>query len=156
MTQEVRTARQVGWLPILVCESNFSTDLHSVPGYGLIVEGVSENLLADNDWVPAACTLPTVEQPLRRAEFDALFAEDVTGVEQVSSERLRFELSADPEAAARAAGLAVKETGCCSFFTFDLSISDGRVSMDVSTGTAHAAVLAALRDRAAARVGGGA
>ena len=75
-------------------------------------------------------------------------------MEQVSAEQLRFELRANAEAAARAAGLAVKETGCCSFFTFDLSISDGTVSMTVSTGLAHAAVLAALRDRAAARVGG--
>ena len=113
-----------------------------------------ENLLADDDWVPDACTLPTLEQPLRRAEFDALFAEEVTAVEQVSAERLRFELRANAEVAARAAGLAVKETGCCSFFTFDLSISDGTVAMTVSTGAAHAAVLAALRDRAAARVGG--
>jgi hypothetical protein len=113
-----------------------------------------ESLLGGDDWVPEPCTLPTVEQPLRRAEFDALFAEDVTAVEQVSAERLRLELRAHPEAVARAAGLAVKETGCCSFFTFDLSISDGTVSMSVSTGAAHAAVLTALGDRAAARVGG--
>ncbi len=118
---------------------------------------MTENLLAtDDDWFPIACTLPTVEQPLRRAEFDAFFAEDVTGVEQVSPERLRFELRGRPGAAARAAGLAVKETGCCSFFTFDLSIGDGTVSMTVSTGAAHAPVLAALKDRAAARVGGAA
>ena len=115
-----------------------------------------ENLLADDDWVPEACTLPTVEQPLRRAEFDALFAEDVTNVERVSSERVRLELRAHPEAAARAAGLAMKETGCCSFFAFGLAISDGSVSMTVSTGAAHAEVLTALADRAAARVGGGA
>ena len=108
--------------------------------------------MISDDWVPEACTLPTVEQPLRRAEFDALFAEDVTAVEQVSPEQVRFELRANPEAAARAAGLAVKETGCCSFFTFDFSVSDGAVSMTVSTGAAHAEVLAALRDRAAARV----
>ena len=95
---------------------------------------MSENLLASDDWVPRACTLPTVDQPLRRAEFDALFAQDVASLEQVSPERLRFELRADPDAAARAAALAVKETGCCSFFTFDLSIGDGQVSMTVTTG----------------------
>jgi hypothetical protein len=116
--------------------------------------GVRDNLLADDNWVPEACTLPTVEQPLRRDEFDALFAEDVMAVEQVSARQVRFELRAQPEAAARAAGLAVKETGCCSFFTFDLSIGDGTVAMTVSTGAAHAAVLAALGERAAARVGG--
>src|SRR5689334_17518350 len=111
-----------------------------------------ENLLAD-DWVAEACTLPTVEQPLRRDEFDALFGEDVISVEQVSAERLRLGLRACPDAAARAAGLAVKEAGCCSFFTFGLSIGDGTVAMTVSTSAAHAAVLAALGDRAAARVG---
>jgi hypothetical protein len=115
---------------------------------------MTENLLAGDDWVPAACTLPTVEQPLRRAEFDDLFAEDVTSVDQISPERLRFEVRADAGAAARAAGLAVKEAGCCSFFNFDLSIGDGKVSMTVSTSAPHADVLAALRDRAAARAGG--
>ncbi|MEU9473975.1 hypothetical protein AB0D78_47270 [Streptomyces avermitilis] len=30
-------------------------------------------------WIPASCTLPTTEQPLRVAEFDALFAERLTG-----------------------------------------------------------------------------
>ena len=110
-----------------------------------------ENLLVTDDWVPDACTLPTVEQPLRRAEFDALFAEDVTSIEHVSAERLRLELRPDPEAAARAAGLAVRETGCCSFFTFELAITDGQIAMEVSTGPAHAEVLAALRERASAQ-----
>jgi hypothetical protein len=114
---------------------------------------MTENLLGDDNWVPQACTLPTVEQPLRRDEFDALFAEDVTRVEQTSPERLQFDLRADSDAAARAAELAVKETGCCSFFAFDLSIGGGKVAMTVSTASTHAAVLAALRDRATARVG---
>jgi len=114
---------------------------------------MSENLLAGDDWVPQACTLPTVDQPLRRTEFDALFAEDVTSVDQASPGQLQFELRATPDAAARAADLAVKETGCCSFFAFKLSIGDGKVSMTVSTDAQHAAVLAALRDRATARVG---
>ena len=34
-------------------------------------------------WVPEACTLPTVEQPLRVAEFDELFATAVRPVERV-------------------------------------------------------------------------
>ena len=115
---------------------------------------MTDNDLAGIDGVPAACTLPTDEQPLRRAEFDALFAEDVTSVDQLSPERVRFELRVDPDAAARAAGLAVKETGCCSFFDFDLFIGEGKVSMTVSTSTTHAAVLTALRDRATAWIGG--
>jgi hypothetical protein len=114
---------------------------------------MTDNLLAGEDWAPQACTLPTVERPLRSAEFDSLFAEDVTRVDHTSPGQLELELRATPEAAARAAYLAVHEAGCCSFFAFDLSIGDGRVTMTVSTDATHAAVLAALGDRATARVG---
>jgi len=112
------------------------------------------NLLAQDGWVPDACTLPTVEQPLRRDEFDDLFAHDVLNVTHESPLHLRLELRTDPAAAARAAGLAVKETGCCSFFTFDLTITDGSVSLTVSTPPAHEPVLAALGARAQSMVGG--
>jgi len=114
---------------------------------------MSLNLLADEGWVPDACTLPTVEQPLRRDEFDDLFANDVRSVTRESPQQLRLELRTDPAAAAQAAGLAVKETGCCSFFTFDLTITDGGVSLTVSTAPAHESVLAALGARAESMVG---
>jgi hypothetical protein len=117
---------------------------------------MTENLLADDDWVPAACTLPTAEQPLRRAQFDGLFAEDVISVNQMSPLEVRFELRADSEVAARAASLAAKETGCCSFFTFGLTITDGTISMAISTAPAHATVLAAHGARAQAKLGAGA
>jgi hypothetical protein len=107
----------------------------------------------DHDWVPSSCTLPTVEQPLRRAEFDALFADDVVSVDQTTPLDVRFELRADPEVAGRAANLAAKETGCCSFFTFDLTITDGTVGMVVSTESPHEAVLAALTARASTVIG---
>jgi len=110
-------------------------------------------MLAGDDWVPRACTLPTVDQPLRRAEFDALFAEDVTSVDHTSPQRLQLELRAHPDSASRAASLAVQETGCCSFFHFDLAIGDGGVAMTISTDAKNAGVLAVLRERAAARVG---
>jgi len=42
----------------------------------------------------------------------------------------------------------VRETGCCSFFTFDLTIGDGQVTMAVSTPPDHERVLAALAARA--------
>lgn len=115
---------------------------------------MTENPPGTDDWIPSACTLPTVEQPLRRAEFDALLAEDVSGIEQVSPERLRLDLRPHPDAAARAARLATKETGCCSFFGFDLAIGDGKVAMTVTTSSDRAPVLAALHDRAADRIGG--
>lgn len=104
-------------------------------------------MMVDDDWVPAACTLPTAEQPLRRGEFDALFAEDVLRVDQLSPLQVRLELRPDAEVAARAAGLAAKETGCCSFFTFALAITEGTVSMTVSTEQEHRTVLAALGAR---------
>jgi hypothetical protein len=62
---------------------------------------MSVNLMAEGDWVPAACTLPTIEQPLRRAEFDDLFAQDVVSATQESPRQVRLELRADPDAAAR-------------------------------------------------------
>ena len=108
---------------------------------------MTNNLMAD-DWVPAACTLPTVDQPLRRAEFDDLFANDVLTVDQTLPAEVRFELRADPDVAGRAASLAARETGCCSFFTFDLTISDGSVTLTVSTDESHTEVLTALEQRA--------
>lgn len=114
---------------------------------------MADDLMVDDDWLPAACTLPTADQPLRRAEFDDLFAADVLSVNQVSPLQVRLELRPDAEVAARAASLAAKETGCCSFFTFGLTITDGTVSMTVSTAQEHRTVLAALGARAHAKVG---
>jgi hypothetical protein len=94
----------------------------------------------------------TAEQPLRRAEFDDLFADDVLSVTQPSPLEVRFELRPDAGVAARAASLAAKEKGCCSFFTFGITVIDGAVSMTVSTEPAHGTVLAALGARAQAKV----
>ena len=37
-------------------------------------------------WVPDACTLPTVEQPLRAKEFDDLFRDAVTAVHRIDAD----------------------------------------------------------------------
>jgi hypothetical protein len=76
--------------------------------------------LAEASWVPDACTLPTADRPTRLTEFDDLFATAVRSADRTDPGRLRLELLASPEVAARAANLAVRETGCCSFFTFTL------------------------------------
>lgn len=115
---------------------------------------MNTNLLAQDDWVPAACTLPTAEQPLRRAEFDALFSRDVLDIAQTSPPQITLALRPDPEVAARAAKLAAAETGCCSFFTFGLTITDGRIDMVISAKSPHEDVLAALAARATSLVGG--
>ena len=113
---------------------------------------MTTNLLGD-DWVPESCTLPTVEQPVRRAEFDDLFANDVLALHRESAQRIRLDLRPDTQAAGWAAELAVKETGCCSFFAFDLAIAGGAVSLSIEAGAAHEAVLAALESRAEAQIG---
>lgn len=98
-------------------------------------------------WVPPSCTLPTADQPLRAAEFDDLFATAVTGAQRPAPSRLTLQLTPTPEVAATAAGLAMKETGCCSFFTFALTATGGELSLDVTVPPAHVAVLDALAGR---------
>ena len=101
------------------------------------------------DWIPDACTLPTAERPLRLDEFDALFAEATRGVRRVSAERLRVELAPDPGVAARAAELAVRETSCCSFFTFTVTADAGGLRLDVTVPDGRTDVLDALAGRVA-------
>ena len=108
--------------------------------------------VSQGNWVPPACSLPTTEQPLRRREFDALFSDAVLAVVEESPTRLRLDLRPDAAVAARTAALAVKETGCCSFFTFDLTITDGSVAL-VMSAPGHPDVLAALKVRAKSLIG---
>jgi hypothetical protein len=98
-------------------------------------------------WVPQACTLPTAEQPLRVAEFDAVFARSAPRTERAGPSRLRLDL--EPAAAGRIAELAVAETGCCSFFTFTLTVADGSLQLEVAVPPASAGVLDALAARVA-------
>ncbi len=98
--------------------------------------------------VPDACTLPTADQPMRLAEFDALFAADVTDVQQPSADTTVLTLRPDPTAAARAADLAARETACCSFFEFVLTATGGQLTLQIRTPAAHIEVLDALADRA--------
>lgn len=100
-------------------------------------------------WVPSACTLPTAEQPLRVAEFDALFADAVQEVSRPDRTRLRWALEFTPETAERAAGLAARENRCCSFFTFVLTVADGVMSLEARVPDRHADVLDALHRRCA-------
>ncbi|MDG4792572.1 hypothetical protein [Micromonospora sp. WMMD1082] len=106
--------------------------------------------LVSGAWVPQACTLPTTEQPLRLAEFDEMFASAVVGVQRVDRMRVRLELRPEPGAAGRAADLMVRETRCCSFFTFTLTATGGQLALEVAVPAEHVDVLDAL----AARAGG--
>ncbi|MGW3807913.1 hypothetical protein [Micromonospora sp. NPDC005113] len=104
--------------------------------------------LGEGSWVPQACTLPTVEQPLRLAEFDDLFASAVVAMERVDRLRVRLELRPEPTVAGRAADLVTRETGCCSFFTFTLTATGGQLALDVAVPAGHVDVLDALAARA--------
>lgn len=101
-------------------------------------------------WVPQSCTLPTVEQPLRAAEFDAVFTSAVRSVERPGPDRVRLALKPTAEIASRVADLAVRETGCCSFFTFALTATAGALHLDITVVPGHVDVLDALADRASA------
>jgi hypothetical protein len=100
------------------------------------------------DVAGAACTLPTVERPLRVAEFDELFGAAVISVERLAAGRARFGVRRDSATAARAAELVVRETECCSFFEFVLTTTGRGVALDVIVPAAQIAVLDALADRA--------
>ncbi|WP_090764550.1 hypothetical protein [Nonomuraea maritima] len=109
---------------------------------------MTRDVAPDPGWAPAACTLPTAEQPLRIAEFDALFADAVWGVARPERVRLRLDLAFSPDNAARAADLAARENGCCSFFTFTLTVAGGSLALEVTVPAEHVQVLDALQARA--------
>ncbi|SRR6266498_5188642 len=104
---------------------------------------------AELAWASQACTLPTVEQPLRIAEFDALFAASLREVQRLADTRLRLLLDAGSAAVAR--DLTARESECCSFFTFTVNSVAGELRVDVEVPAAHVAVLDALAARAAAQ-----
>jgi hypothetical protein len=66
--------------------------------------------------IPDACTLPTVDRPLRLAEFDDLFATALRDVEILAPTHAGMRLSATVGLAERVRDLAARETECCSFF----------------------------------------
>ncbi|MEU4710814.1 hypothetical protein AB0G00_30740 [Nocardia salmonicida] len=100
---------------------------------------------AQSDWVPDVCTLPTVEQPIRVAEFDRLFADSVHSTTRPYPTRLDVQLVADVEAVAR--DLASRESSCCSFFTFGFDSTGTNLVMQVGVPAAYVEVLDAFAAR---------
>jgi hypothetical protein len=102
--------------------------------------------------VPDACTLPTAAQPLRLAEFDALFATAVRQVEQLDATHARLRMAGPAGLADTVRDLTARETECCSFFGFTVAaepVPDGEgVVLDVEVPARHADVLASLIQRA--------
>jgi hypothetical protein len=102
-------------------------------------------------WVPQACTLPTAEQPLRLAEFDALFIAAARGGERLGAQHLRVFLNGGAEVEETVRDLAARETQCCSFFTFTVTAAEpGLVHLDIEVPAGRIEVLDALEARTAA------
>lgn len=100
-----------------------------------------------------ACTLPTSERPLRRAEFDALFRETLEEVRRISPRHLRMRLRGADDLEARVRDLTSREQECCSFFTFTIDTpAPGHVVLDIEVPVSRTAVLNGLADHAV-RVG---
>lgn len=92
--------------------------------------------------------MSTEERPLRVAEFDTLFTDAVRSVQRIDGTSVSLELVPEAEMAARAADLVVRETGCCSFFTFSLVATGGKLHLEIGVPAQHADVLEALVVRA--------
>lgn len=97
-------------------------------------------------WVPEACTLPTVEQPLRVTEFDQLFATALRTQQRPSPTTLKWNL--DPAAEVDARDLTARESACCTFFTFTFRPSDDALWLEVEVPPKYAEVLDALERQA--------
>lgn len=94
------------------------------------------------NWAPEACTLPTVERPLRVAEFDELFRTSARGIQRLSTTHGRVIF--DPAAEERARDLAARESACCSFFGFAFTESPKGLVLDITVPGNQADVLGAL------------
>jgi hypothetical protein len=104
---------------------------------------------ASDGWVAVdACTLPTEEQPLREAEFDALFATALKRVVRPAPERLRLILDSGAVTASAVRDLVARESSCCSFFDFRLTAATDDLVLDVQVPAARVAVLNGLARRA--------
>ncbi|WP_210583765.1 hypothetical protein [Streptomyces sp. GESEQ-35] len=103
--------------------------------------------MTDLAWVPQSCTLPTRERPLRVAEWDALFAEQLTSVSRPEPLRLRLDLAGGPGVVEWVRDLVGREGGCCSFFTFAVTPREDLVHLDISVDQAHGEVLEAIAVR---------
>ncbi|WP_210744335.1 hypothetical protein [Nocardia flavorosea] len=90
-------------------------------------------------------------QPVRVAEFDRFFADAVRDMRRPGRQRLKRVFAADAEPVAR--DLAARESGCCSFFTFDFDTGAEGSLMTVSVPSAYTEVLDALAARVRVAIG---
>ncbi|SDP90390.1 thioredoxin family protein [Lentzea jiangxiensis] len=102
-------------------------------------------------WVDAeACILPTTDQPIRLAEFDALFASSLRGLRREEPGWLRLHLAGGADVEAGARDLTAREAECCSFFDFTVSREGDEVIVDVRVPSDKEFVLDGLAAQAEA------
>jgi hypothetical protein len=94
-----------------------------------------------------ACTLPTAERPLRRAEFDALFASSARSVTR-NEQGVRIHLVGTSGLRERVEDLAARESACCSFFAFTVEGGDDDLALAISVPEERRDILDALAKRA--------
>lgn len=113
-------------VPIEVGDATFDQRVRAADPAGATATAASPRSPVRVSWVPVdACTLSTKEQPLRVAEFDALFAGALRGLERRGPGWLRLVLTGAPQVEAAARELLVRESNCCSFFDFRLTPANG-------------------------------
>jgi len=103
--------------------------------------------IEDMAWVPSACALPSAERPARLAEFEAVFAEALTGVERREPGWLRLRFRDGVEARLR--DLTAREAACCGFFDFTVHHAEGEVVVDVRVPADKTVVLDGIAAQAA-------
>jgi len=103
---------------------------------------------SSDNWTPTTCTLPSADQPLRLAEFDALFTTAVRSVHRRGRTELMLTLTAAPGRVEVVRDLIRRETECCSFFECRLE-EDDPLQLHVTVPATYVDVLDALATRAA-------
>ncbi len=126
--------------------------LASGSGYRLTLVSMTDRELSAQ-WQPVECTLPTQEQPLRVAEFDALFSSVLISVDRREGSLLLLTFDAAAGVEARLRDLLVREVECCSFFTFAVTVGDGGIEVEVGVPATHLDILDGLAARAAHQAG---
>lgn len=100
------------------------------------------------DWIPDSCTLPTAERPLRAADFDRVFAEDLNSVTRDNPDVLMMRFRARAGLREELTELTRRESSCCSFFRFELAEAPDGVVLRVSVPSGRSEVLDDLQRRA--------
>lgn len=90
--------------------------------------------------IPASCTLPSAQRPVRIAAFEALFAHALSA-HRLSDQHLRVSFADTTEATVR--DLAAREASCCSFFKFTITQA-GPVVLDIEVPAQRSEVLDGL------------